>query len=87
MEDLTGRFPCSLVPSSMSAGNTVSDDPALAMTAPGSPSVLPVPESTDRLPQPSPVAKPRTTVVGGGGSSGPGSVWEGFSDSGRWTQV
>ena len=30
----------------------MSSDPALAMTAPGSPSVLPVTEATDRLPLP-----------------------------------
>lgn len=41
-----------LVPSSMQAGNTTSNAPELAMTAPGSPSVLPVPETPDRLPMP-----------------------------------
>lgn len=52
MEDLTGRFMANLVPSSMQAGNTTADDPALAMTAPGSTSVLPVPEKLDVLPMP-----------------------------------
>lgn len=52
MEDLTGRFMSNLVPSSMQAGNTTADDPALAMTAPGSESVLPVPDKLDVLPMP-----------------------------------
>ncbi len=52
MEDLTGRFMANLVPSSMQAGNTTAGDPQLAMTAPGSESVLPVPEKMDVLPMP-----------------------------------
>lgn len=76
MDDLADRFPASLVPSSMNAGNTVADEPALAMTAPGLPSVLAVPETTDRLPMPVlptdriPVnfpVQPWETVPGGGG--------------------
>lgn len=46
-----GRY-LNLVPSSMQGGNTVSDDASLSMTGPGSPGVMPVPETMDRLPQP-----------------------------------
>jgi hypothetical protein len=41
-----------LVNSSMQGGNTTADAPALAMTAPGSRSVLPVAEVLDILPMP-----------------------------------
>lgn len=41
-----------LVPSSMQGGNTVADDPGLAMTAPGSASVLPAPDAVNNLPLP-----------------------------------
>jgi len=49
MEDLTGRWPTHLAPTSQSAGNTVADPAghALAMTAPGSDSVNKLPTSTD----------------------------------------
>lgn len=83
MEDLTGRFPAALVPSSMNPGNTTADAPNLAMTAPGSPSVNPAPENADRLPLPVGSAKPRSTIVAGHDSGGSGSPWTGFSDSGR----
>jgi hypothetical protein len=61
MQDLTGdpRFPAHLSVSSMSAGNTVASDPSLARTAPGSPSILPVPEATDNLPLPQFSAGPK----------------------------
>jgi hypothetical protein len=36
----------------MQAGNTVADDPKLAMTAPGSQSVLPVVDTVNVLPMP-----------------------------------
>lgn len=52
MEDLTGKFPAALVPSSMNPGNTTADAPNLAMTAPGSPSVNPIHETPDNLPLP-----------------------------------
>jgi hypothetical protein len=52
MEDLTGRFMSNLVPSSMGAGNTTADDRKWSMSAPGSPSVLPVPDRMDNLPLP-----------------------------------
>jgi hypothetical protein len=52
MEDLTGRFMSNLVPSSMGAGNTTADDRKWSMSAPGSPSVLPVPDRLDNLPLP-----------------------------------
>lgn len=52
----------------MSAGNTVADDPALTMTAPGSQSVLPVPDAMDRLPQPELGGRrDRTVLLGAGG--------------------
>ena len=85
MQDLTGssKYPAYLVNSSMQAGNTTSDDPALAMTAPGSTSVLPVADKLDVLPMPQwtpgpqiPVSHPgqhdRVTVVGGRDGAGPG---------------
>jgi hypothetical protein len=56
VEDLT-RDPATggkahLVVSSGSGGNTVAGDPTLAMTAPGSPGVIPTPETMDHLPLP-----------------------------------
>lgn len=54
MIDLTAQYgkKAILVPSSMAAGNTTSDNPELAMTAPGSHPVNPTPETTDHLPLP-----------------------------------
>lgn len=52
MQDLTGTFTAALSPSSMNAGNTTADDRKLTMSAPGSVSVLPVPDKLDNLPQP-----------------------------------
>lgn len=52
MDDLTGRFMANLVPSSMGAGNTTADDRKWSMSAPGSPSILPVPDRMDNLPLP-----------------------------------
>jgi hypothetical protein len=52
MHDLTGQHLSSLVNESMNAGNTTASNPDLAMTAPGSESVLPVSERLDVLPQP-----------------------------------
>lgn len=51
MQNLTGKFSARLVPSSMSAGNTQADPGSykLAMTAPGSPSILPPSPTTDNL--------------------------------------
>jgi hypothetical protein len=70
-----------LVPSSMSGGNTVYDDPQLAMTAPGSPGVNNYAEvNADVLPQPQlpgdqiPVSHPgnrdRVTVKSGAQGGG-----------------
>ena len=56
MIDLTSKYAAKavLVPSSMNPGNTTYDDPSLAMTAPGSQSILPYAEKkhTDVLPLP-----------------------------------
>jgi hypothetical protein len=52
VQNLTGKFTAALSPSSMNAGNTTADDPKLAMTAPGSVSILPVPDRMDVLPMP-----------------------------------
>lgn len=52
MQDLTGKFTAALSPSSMSAGNTTADDRAITQSAPGSASVLPVPDRMDNLPMP-----------------------------------
>lgn len=52
MQDLSGSYPLSLAPSSMSGGNTLADDPHLTMTAPGSQSVNPLPDRKDILPMP-----------------------------------
>lgn len=83
MEDLTGRFGTYLSPSSMNAGNTTAGNAELTMTAPGSLSVLPVPDRMDVLPQPRftndspiPVSHPgvrdKVTPVGGRDGAGPG---------------
>lgn len=52
MQDLTSSYKIALVTSSMSCGNTISDDPKIAMTAPGSQPVNPPPDAKDILPQP-----------------------------------
>lgn len=54
MQDLTARYAKTavLVPSSMSTGNTMADNPELAMTAPGSKTVNPKPDRIDNLPLP-----------------------------------
>jgi hypothetical protein len=44
--------PASLVPSSMSGGNTLDDSHKFTMTGPGSPSVNPIPDKLDVLPLP-----------------------------------
>jgi hypothetical protein len=58
-----------LLPSSMSGGNTVFDNPALAMTAPGSTSVDNFADiAEDVLPEPRPTERPRTVLIGRDGS-------------------
>lgn len=54
MKDLSSKYDIPLVPSSMNPGNTTYDEPQLAMTAPGSQSVLPrlKPNKMDVLPMP-----------------------------------
>lgn len=83
----------SLVPSSMSGGNTVSDRPDLSMTAPGSVSVSPVPDVMDHLPLPEasvtlPVNPQRDRVAGNAapGGDGPWTTAAG-SDAGGWMPV
>lgn len=51
MQDLTGRFPTHLSPTSQSGGNTIQDPAghAAAMTAPGSESVNPLPDRLDNV--------------------------------------
>jgi hypothetical protein len=84
----------------MSAGNTVASDPGLAMTAPGSPSVLPVADVLDRLPLPVnsgpeiPVSTEQGRTRGNDGrfqSAGPweqpGCMDEGSSDAWGWRQT
>jgi hypothetical protein len=77
-----------LAPSSMNAGNTTADDQQLAMTAPGSTSVLPVPDRMDVLPMPKwtndgqiPVSYPgnrqRVTADKGGDGS---AKWDSMHD-------
>lgn len=95
MQDLTGEFPAHLVPSSMSAGNTVADDPSLAMTAPGSPGVMPMPDVMDNLPLPRtsggeiPVGHPGQYSRVTDESGRPGSVpWRSpGGSSGHWKET
>jgi hypothetical protein len=83
-----------LVPSSMQGGNTVSDDPGLSMTAPGSASVLPEIDKLDHLPLPEipgsqmPVSHPgqRDKVKTSGGSNG-GGTFETITVSGSWKEL
>lgn len=100
MQDLTGdaRFPAYLSPSSMQAGNTVAGDPQLAMTAPGSLSVLPVVDKMDVLPQPRftndtaiPVSHPgsREKVTVQGSSNGGGRFTDAHDipNASRWAET
>lgn len=83
-----------LVPSSMSGGNTVAGDPALAMTAPGSQGVMPTPETMDHLPLPVfsgaeiPVSNQRDRVTGNPAPGGDGP-WEQITQAGNggWKQL
>jgi hypothetical protein len=52
MEDLSARYLMGLSPSSMSGGNTTSDDRTITQSAKGSQSVIPIPSRLDVLPQP-----------------------------------
>jgi hypothetical protein len=95
MEDLTGRFTQALVPSSMNAGNTTADDRKWSMSAPGSPSVLPVADKMDNLPLPEftgsqiPVSHPgqRDRVQAQGGSNGGGRFETPGPASGAWKEA
>jgi hypothetical protein len=81
VDDLS-RYPASLAPSSMSPGNTISDDASLAMTAPGSDSINPIPDRLDDLPQPKlGTQRERTVMVHGQGDGFPGT-WAGASEAG-----
>jgi hypothetical protein len=84
MRDLSGTVMAPLVNSSMNAGNTTASNPELAMTAPGSESVLPVSERLDVLPQPRytnatpiPVSHPgiHDRVAHPAGPDGAGPAW------------
>jgi hypothetical protein len=78
----------------MQGGNTVSDDPGLSMTAPGSASVLPEIDKLDHLPLPElpdsqmPVSHPgqRDKVTAPGGSRGGGS-FETITIAGAWKEL
>lgn len=85
-----------LVPSSMQAGNTTYGDPGLAMTAPGSLSVLPVPEKPDVLPMPRfsedgqiPVSHPgnRDKVKTSNGPEGGGRWSDAHPNASLWKEV
>lgn len=83
-----------LVPSSMSAGNTVFDRPDLAMTAPGTQPVDDMGEYVKNvLPEPEPIDKPRSTLVDRGGAKPDatpaetgGATYPG-RDEGGWTVI
>jgi hypothetical protein len=98
MQNLTGRFPAYLVPSSMSGGNTVADEPSLAMTAPGSPGIMPMPDVYDNLPLPRdsgteiPVSHPglRSKVTAEGSRPGMTAWHDAGSEDGnkgRWQET
>jgi hypothetical protein len=99
MEDLTGRYYAALVPSSGNAGNTTASNPELALTAPGSVGILPVPERLDVLPQPRytnatpiPVGHPgQQTPVKASNTGGTSPAWTMadvmYRPNGDWTEV
>lgn len=95
MEDLTGRFTQNLVPSSMSGGNTVYDNPELAMTAPGTVGVNEYAEvATDHLPLPEfagpqiPVSHPgRREKVAPQAASHGGGQFDVISVPGAWKEA
>jgi hypothetical protein len=79
MDDLCGQHPAYLAPSSMEGGNLTSPPEAaqLAMTAPGSPPVTPMPASPDQmsqvpLPRLGPRYEPPNRVHGDGAGGGEG---------------
>lgn len=89
-----------LVPSSMSAGNTVSDDPGLSMTAKGSPGVnnyaevakdvLPLAQFTN--PDQIPVSHPgmRDRVMAPHAPDGNGPAWQDahdIADASEWKEA
>jgi len=87
----------SLVPSSMSGGNTVADDPQLSMTAPGTPSVnaAHMPDATDHLPLPEfsngtaiPVSNHQDRTAGNPAPGGMGP-WIDITETGNggWRQL
>jgi hypothetical protein len=83
MEDLTGRVMPSLVPSSMHGGNTTADDRRYSLSAPGSPSVLAVPDVLDNLPLPQPTGP--QLPVGHPGQQESVRVQAADDGGGRWT--
>jgi hypothetical protein len=52
VKDLSSTYQMGLSPSSMSGGNTTSDDRTITMSAPGGQSVIPIPSRLDVLPMP-----------------------------------
>ncbi len=89
MEDLTDVYRPRLVVSSQNAGNTTAaDNHVLAMTAPGSPSVLPVPENPDVLPQPTPARYQAPNRVESGREAA-AALWRDVNQKGTpgWREV
>ena len=95
MENLTGQFMTNLVPSSMHGGNTTADDRKYSMSAPGSESVLAVPDRMDNLPLPRytgeqiPVSNPgrRERVTANHPQAGSGSWTDEETTAGRWKRM
>lgn len=101
MQDLTGGSQTGakaiLVPSSMSGGNTVADDPKLSMTAPGSPGIMPLPDAVDHLPLPDhsgaeiPVSHPgvrdKVTVQSAPAGSIPWTNMHDVPSASRWKET
>jgi hypothetical protein len=88
MDDLTGQYEASPAPTSQSPGNTVADRPDLAMTAPGSEPVNPVPDVVDSVPNPKLGAQRGPTVMVHGQGEGFAGTWQDASESGAgWKQL
>jgi hypothetical protein len=89
-ENLTGRYPSSLAPTSQEGGNLTHPDRvrADAMTAPGSQPVTPQPADDESSVMPQPqlgdVYRPPNRVSGGG-REGEGGTWTSVSGA-RWGQ-
>ena len=97
MQDLTGKYPAELVPSSMEGGNltTPPEQVKLTMTAPGSKPVTPMPPPgmSSQLPVPVP-SGPQIPVSGMPGAPVPAPAatgfvhaWSGKSTEPIWEEV